>query len=59
MLFSPFFGFLLRRLKEDPVKDCIDAAQKAGIPVVKTDKHELNGLAGQRPHQVRSSDRKK
>lgn len=44
-------------MKDDPVKDCIDAAIKEGIPVVKTDKHELNALAGQRPHQVRPSHR--
>ncbi|GJJ68056.1 21S rRNA (GM2251-2'-O)-methyltransferase [Entomortierella parvispora] len=40
-----------KKYKDDPVKDCIDAATREGIPVVKTDRHELNTMAGQRPHQ--------
>jgi hypothetical protein len=42
----------LFRRKEDPVADCIEIAKKHNIPVVKTDKHQLNEMSGQRPHQV-------
>ncbi|KAF9125690.1 hypothetical protein BGW39_007216 [Mortierella sp. 14UC] len=37
--------------KDDPVADCIELAKQKGVPVVKTDKHQLNEMAGQRPHQ--------
>ncbi|KAG0254869.1 hypothetical protein BG011_005463 [Mortierella polycephala] len=37
--------------KEDLVANCIAAANSAGVKVVKTDKHQLNAMAGQRPHQ--------
>ncbi|KAG9327513.1 hypothetical protein KVV02_000462 [Mortierella alpina] len=40
-----------KKRKEDPVADCIALATKAGVKVVKTDKHQLNELSGQRPHQ--------
>ncbi|KAF9963625.1 hypothetical protein BGZ70_007287 [Mortierella alpina] len=40
-----------KKRKDDPVADCIALATKAGVKVVKTDKHQLNELSGQRPHQ--------
>ncbi|KAG0034541.1 hypothetical protein BGZ82_005726 [Podila clonocystis] len=40
-----------KKRKDDPVADCIEAAQLASVPIVKTDKHQLNEMAGQRPHQ--------
>ncbi|KAG0200386.1 hypothetical protein BGX28_006531 [Mortierella sp. GBA30] len=40
-----------KKRKDDPVADCIQLANKAGIKVIKTDKHQLNEMAGQRPHQ--------
>ncbi|KAF9189052.1 hypothetical protein BGZ51_000161 [Haplosporangium sp. Z 767] len=40
-----------KRKKDDPVADCIAAAKKIGVKVVKTDKHQLNALSEQRPHQ--------
>lgn len=50
--FSTVFG---NRRKDDPVADCIEAARLASVPIVKTDKHQLNEMAGQRPHQVTPS----
>ncbi|KAG0049289.1 hypothetical protein BGZ83_005899 [Gryganskiella cystojenkinii] len=40
-----------KKMKQDPIADCIAAANERGIPVVKTTKHDLNTLSGQRPHQ--------
>ncbi|KAF9373957.1 hypothetical protein CPB97_000216 [Podila verticillata] len=40
-----------KKRKDDPVADCIEAARLASVPIVKTDKHQLNEMAGQRPHQ--------
>ncbi|KAG9068163.1 hypothetical protein KI688_011758 [Linnemannia hyalina] len=40
-----------KKRKEDPVADCIELAKRHDIPVVKTDKHQLNEMSGQRPHQ--------
>ncbi|KAG0097660.1 hypothetical protein BGZ93_002276 [Podila epicladia] len=40
-----------KKHKDDPVADCIEAARLASVPIVKTDKHQLNEMAGQRPHQ--------
>ncbi|KAG0273415.1 hypothetical protein BGZ95_010760 [Linnemannia exigua] len=40
-----------KKRKEDPVADCIELAKQRGITVVKTDKHQLNEMSGQRPHQ--------
>ncbi|KAF9169319.1 hypothetical protein BGX20_010477 [Mortierella sp. AD010] len=37
--------------KDDPVADCIKIAKEADIKVTKISKHELNAMAGQRPHQ--------
>ena len=53
-LFFIFFSFDVCsfRLKDDPVADCIEAAKLHNCQVIKTDKHELNIMAGQRPHNV-------
>ncbi|KAF9925632.1 hypothetical protein FBU30_004617 [Linnemannia zychae] len=40
-----------KRTKVDPVADCINMAKQLGIPVKKKEKHDLNEMAGQRPHQ--------
>ncbi|KAF9949874.1 hypothetical protein BGZ72_008366 [Mortierella alpina] len=40
-----------KKRKDDPVADCIALATKMGVKVVKTDKHQLNELSSQRPHQ--------
>ncbi|KAF8943677.1 hypothetical protein BGZ47_005192 [Haplosporangium gracile] len=40
-----------KKQKEDPIADCIGLAKRHDIPVVKIDKHQLNEMSGQRPHQ--------
>ncbi|KAF9901690.1 hypothetical protein EC991_005795 [Linnemannia zychae] len=40
-----------KKRKDDPVADCIQLARQKNVPVIKTDKHQLNEMAGQRPHQ--------
>ncbi|KAF9391736.1 hypothetical protein BGX21_011188 [Mortierella sp. AD011] len=44
-------GKISYRRKDDPVADCIKIAKEADIKVTKISKHELNAMAGQRPHQ--------
>ncbi|KAG0372177.1 hypothetical protein BGX24_000602 [Mortierella sp. AD032] len=40
-----------KKRKEDPVADCIELAKQRGVAVIKSDKHQLNEMSGQRPHQ--------
>ncbi|KAG0240315.1 hypothetical protein BGX31_002067 [Mortierella sp. GBA43] len=40
-----------KKIRYDPVAECIGIAEKAGIRVVKVSKHDLNDMSQQRPHQ--------